>query len=253
MINTLEEDINNSFLPKVIFGFSESWEIRNWYETCIKESRFGISTGSNKWDLGDMPLEVAQIIEKEKGIEQEKMLDKIKPVFSEFIQRQEIIELKLKCINNAEKNWHRIASDYFAALSKMLNISINDFKKEYYAYFTFSKRCPFGEDRFMFNRFLDISNIAAHEIMHIEFLRKYKDYCKNKGLSDIKIDHLKEILSVLLNEDMKNILFRPDGGYPKHQEIRSKILEIYQKNKKENKKFIQFLDEAIDVVKEASF
>jgi len=248
MVNKLEY-IDNKSIPRVIFGFDESWEIKNWYETCIKESRFGMLNGSNKWDLGDIPLDVAQVVENNKNIAEKEIITKIKPIFDTFTRKLETIELKSKCINNAERNWNRISNVYFNKLSKILDVSMIDFKKEYYAFFTFSKRCPFGEDKFMFNRFLDISNIAAHEIMHIEFLRKYKDYCKNKGLSDVKIDHLKEALTVLLNEEMKDILFRPDAGYLKHQEIRSKILEIYR----ENKKFIQFLDRTIDIVRGVDF
>lgn len=252
MINK-SKNINNQFIPSVVFGFDESWEIRNWYETCVKESKFGILNGSNKWDLGDIPQEVAQIIEKEKNTTEEEIIIKIKLIFDDFIRKSETVELKSKCINSAEKNWKRISSVYFNTLSQMLDIPITEFRNEYHAFFTFSRRCPFREGGFMFNRFLDISNAAAHEIMHIEFLRKYKDYCKNKGLSNIEIDHLKEILTVLLNEEMKDILFRPDRGYLKHQEIRSKILEIYQGNKKENKKFIQFLDEVIDIMKKTNF
>lgn len=241
-INAIK-DVNNQSFPRVIFGFSESWEINNWYEVCMGRGRFG------QWSTGDIPLEVVQIIKKEKETKKEEVLDKIRPLFNQFIQKPEIIELKSKYINRVEKNWNHISSNYFTLLSKILDVPVGEFKREYHAFLTFCERCPFGDSEFMFNRFLDISNIAAHEIMHIEFLRKYKDYCKDTGLSNVKIDHFKEILTVLLNEEMSDILFRPDSGYLKHQEIRLKILEIYRKNKKENKKFIHFLDEAIDVIK----
>jgi len=81
--------------------------------------------------------------------------------------------------------------------------------------------------------------------MHIEFLKKYETYCKERGLNNNQIDHLKEILTVLLNDSMKKLLTRPDRGYTKHQELRAVVLEI----RKGSKSFPDFLDKMIALVK----
>ena len=48
--------------------------------------------------------------------------------------------------------------------------------------------------------------------MHIEFLKKYHKYCLSKGLTETQVQHLKEILTVLLNEDMKYFYPFRTGG-----------------------------------------
>lgn len=250
MPNTINNEKNDSF-PKIIFTFNKDWEIQNWYDTCAKEARAGLQDGSKKWGLGDIPLEIPELIAGSQN--KEDALNKIRPVFEEFINKPESKQLISHFTERAQKNWQEIDIKFFQLLSQMLKVPISEFEREYQAYFTFSQRCPFGDREFMFPRKMDISNIAAHEIMHIELLKKYKNYFKEKGLSDEQIYHFKEILTVLLNEDMKDIMFRPDNGYFNHQELRAKALEMYQEYKKSGDSFQKFLDVVIPIIKNYIF
>ena len=250
MINTISNKKSDSF-PKIIFTFNKEWEIQNWYDTCTKEAKAGLRDGSKKWGLGDIPPEIPKIIASSQN--KEDALNKIRPVFEEFINKPESKQVISHFIEQAQKNWQEISGKFFQLLSQMLEMPVSEFEGEYKAYFTFSQRCPFGNREFMFKRNMDISNTAAHEIMHIEFLKKYKNYLKEKGLSDEQIYHLKEILTVLLNEDMKDILFKPDIGYFNHQELRTKVLEMYQEHKKSGDSFQKFLDGVILIIKNHNF
>ncbi|MDD5230880.1 MAG: hypothetical protein PHC43_06080, partial [Candidatus Marinimicrobia bacterium] len=212
---------------------------------CTKEVRAGLLNGSKKWGLGGIPAEIPELISNSRS--REEALNKIKLVFDEFINKPESKKTIAHFVEVAQRNWEAIKEKYFQTLSKMLEISISEFEKQYQAYFTFSQRCPFGSTFFMFNKNADISNTASHEIMHIEFLKKYKNYLKEKGLSDGQIYHFKEILTALLNEDMKEIMYRPDLGYADHQELREKMVKLYQEHKSLNESFLNFLGKAIDV------
>jgi hypothetical protein len=105
----------------------------------------------------------------------------------------------------------------------------------------------------MFSQFNDFSNSAAHEIMHIEFLKRYSEYCLEKGLSKLQLSHLKEILTVLLNVDAPALLYHPDFGYEKHKEIRLQTKELYIQKKELGQNFIHFLDKVINSVKNTNF
>jgi len=250
VFETINNKKNDSF-PKITFTFNKEWEIQNWYDTCSKEVKAGLRNGSKKWGLGDIPSEIPEIIASSQN--REDALNKIRPLFEEFINKPESKQIISHSTERAQKNWQEISRKYFQLLSQMLEVPISEFEKEYRAYFTFSQRCPFGDHEFMFKRKTDISNTAAHEIMHIELLKKYNNYFKEKGLSDEQIYHLKEILTVLLNEDMKDIMFKPDSGYFNHQGLRAEVLEIYQQHKKSGDSFQKFLDEIIPVIKNHNF
>lgn len=241
---------NGQNYPEVEFGFDPEWELHNWYQTCAQKVTYGINNGADKWGLGDIPAEVAEIVLQEPS--KENAIGKIRPIFTRFIQTSEASEKIKQITERAKKRWNKVAERYFTILSRMIEVPMQEFEKKYFAFFTFSRRCPFHNNKFMFSQFNDFSNSAAHEIMHIEFLKKYARYCLDKGLSELQLSHLKEILTVLLNVETLDLLYHPDYGYEKHKELRSRTVELY-KQKKSGKKFIYFLDKVIDLVRDHIF
>ncbi len=235
------------YFPNIVFGFNKEWELRNWYDSCTKNITYD-PHGGKKWDLGGIPQEIEEILEKENcSIEDIKI--KIEKIFNKFIKKPRALYIIKDITKRAEKRWKEAGKECLNALSKMLDIPIKEFEKNYRAYFTFGKRIPFYENRFMFSQFSDFPNTASHEIMHIEFLKKYKNYCLDKGLTEKQISHLKEILTVLLNEDLSDILYLTDRGYDSHKELRKEVLKLYKKHKKLRKNFIAFLDKLIKLLK----
>jgi hypothetical protein len=240
-------NINLNQIPEVVIGFNEEWEINNWYDTVKKEPNYGLKSGKTRWGLGDIPEDVSAIILDSDSEHTAKSELKIR--LENELKKPEKRKLVDETINKAKERWQSVSEDFFPLLSDLLNIPLEKFEKKYFAYFTFSTRCPFFGNTFMFNKYINFSDIAMHEIMHIEFLKEYENYCKEKGLNYEQVGHLKEILTVLLNEPMKNLLIRVDPGYTKHQELRSKAVEIY----KTSENFRVFLDKIIDLIKAASF
>jgi len=239
--------IENSKIPVVKIGFDKVWEAKNWYETVIKIPKYGLKNSGTKWNLGDIPEDVPRIIAEAGDKNEAESI--LKKRLEEEISKPEKRKIIEDAVVKAEKRWKKVAGEYFSLLPDLIDVPLENFEKVYLAYFTFSTRCPFYKNTFMFNKYLDFADNAMHEIMHIEFLKKYSKYCMEKGLNDDKIGHLKEILTALLNVAMKHLLSRPDRGYTKHQELRSKAVELYNKNKI----FGEVLDGMIDLVKAANF
>jgi predicted metal-binding protein len=241
-------EIKNSNLPKIIFGFDKEWELENWYDSCVKKISYSVG-GNTTWDLGSIPQDVKTAINNE--ISEEKIKFNLANILDNFLKTSEALFMIKKVSDKAKSNWGKIEKKIFPALSKMIDAPIEELEKKYYAYFTFGRRCPFCDNKFMFSQFVSFVTHASHEIMHIEFLKKYHKYCLNKGLTEKQVQHLKEILTVILNEDMKDFLSVPDRGYDSHKKIREKVLEMYKEHKKTKQNFTVFLDNSICLLKKS--
>ena len=234
---------------KINLGFNLDWEASNWYQTICADSSYVLKDGSRRWPLGKITEWAVGQVKCELG--EREAIPKIKPLVERALGDPEISEFMRNVMDAAETKWAAVEGEYFSRLSKMLDIPQDKFLNGYGAYFTLGVRCPFSPDAFMFNGFMKFVDNAAHEIMHIEFLRGYSGYCKEKGLSEEQTGHLKELLTVLLNVDMADLLSKPDRGYENHQTLRETVRERYEANGGAGGNFSKFLDEAIELIKKA--
>lgn len=244
----MDNEIKNSNLPKIILGFDKEWELENWYDSCIKKISYNAG-GNTVWDLGSIPQDIKTVVND--GDSEEEIKSNLANILDNFLKTPEALSIIKKVSDKAKSNWGKIEKKFLPALLKMLDVSIEEIEKKYYAYFTFGRRCPFSTNKFMFSQFVSFVTHASHEIMHIEFLKKYHKYCLNKGLTETQVQHLKEILTVILNEDMKDFLSVPDRGYDGHKKIREEILKMYKEHKKTKQIFTVFLDNSICLLKKS--
>jgi hypothetical protein len=113
--------------------------------------------------------------------------------------------------------------------------------------------CPYDEKEnwFMVSMWhsilADITTIC-HEILHLQFLYYYREYCQ-KFLSEKEIQDLKEALTFLLNTNFNDLILSHDMGYLVHKKLRVKLEKIWKKEKD----FGNFLDKAIQIVKNRKF
>ena len=129
--------------------------------------------------------------------------------------------------------WAKINDEYFERIEKILKIRIPD-TESYRGLITHTHSCPFYHKGrwFMVRRNdLNIDAIAAHELMHIIFLLNYEEQMFAAGLDQKQLGDLREALTVLLNEEMGNLLSREDVGYLEHAELRNKITTEWRKHK----------------------
>ncbi len=82
-----------------------------------------------------------------------------------------------------------------------------------------------------------------HELMHFLFHIYYWDECKKAGLSEQQIHDLKESLTVLLNPILEKRGLPLDMGYPKHQDLRTKLKTLWE----EEESFEPFLRKVLEL------
>ena len=237
-------------MPIIEIGFDFEWEVRNWYNTIFSKARYGLRKTGSSWGLGGIPEEIPSMLE---GVSKEEAFGRIRQKLTAEIGRPEVATLIKDSIERARKRWDDVAEKFFVALSSMLDIPMQQFEPAYHAYFTLSTRAPFEKNDFMFNKNLDFGDAAMHEIMHIEFLKAYDGYCAEQGLNEEQIAHLKEILTVLLNEDVRDLLTRLEPGYMKHVRLREQVLDMYRKQGGKDGNFKEFLSQVILLVKGFDF
>ena len=77
----------------------------------------------------------------------------------------------------------------------------------------------------------DIIKLFMHELLHFQFIhywRLVEDSDVNK-LSDEEFEYLKESLTVILDEDIRPLIFSPDRGYEKHKLMRAELHDYWKK------------------------
>ncbi len=85
-----------------------------------------------------------------------------------------------------------------------------------------------------------------HELFHFMFIKYYGNYCKNKHLTQLEFESIKEALTVfLMTPPFTKINTLSEQGYPQEQELRNFMLKSYRKNHK----FISLLNTSIKWIK----
>ena len=95
--------------------------------------------------------------------------------------------------------------------------------------------------------FISYPTIIIHELSHIYF---YK-YIQNNLITDLdeaELNELKEIITVIINNEFKEYIDYPDIGYPNHQKIREQAKKIWRKNKNID----TFIEKLIKIYKKES-
>lgn len=137
---------------------------------------------------------------------------------------QELIIEDQKAFDLISDKFQRVAEEVFG-------VSID---KEITAYLTVNNRCPYNIEENYF--FVSISKtsplpIIMHELWHFYTWYKFGSAYQNK-IGPQKYNDVKESLTVLLNivivcRDLLPVGIE-DRGYPQHQEMRTKIVELWK-------------------------
>lgn len=135
-----------------------------------------------------------------------------------------------------QTDWNNVAQQYQKRAESIFGVVL---PKDVTAYLTINNRSPYSiqEDWFFVNAggFSSIKTVM-HELWHFYTWYKYGFVWEQK-IGKQKYNDIKEALTVLLNEECKDLL--PEGvidsGYPQHQELRRKIVDIWNKEKNMDK------------------
>ncbi len=208
-------------MPKVIFKLDYQKDAKNYWQAVNFQS-YGKS-----WQ-NSIPLKIQQEI---KGKSWEESKSFLFNYLKEFYKKQDK-KLKL-AIKQFSEIWKAIEKEYFKRLIKITKRKI--YRNQFIAYLTTIDRCPYDskENWFMVNLFssgLRMCQTAGHELMHLQFHHYFEKDLINK-MGREKFGEVKEALTVLLNEEFKDLWIVEDRGYEIHQELRKKILEQWGKKK----------------------
>lgn len=214
-------------MPSIEFKYDEEKDSWNVLRVFTEAPSFDVDDVDYRF--AGLPKQLIETLNNTPDIEQKKeLIDNYTKNFA--LENKNFIDQKIKSFS---ATWEKVNDDYFNRLEKILNIKINS-QLIYLAYLTTAGSCPYDAGkRFFMVRFKDekVDTVAAHEIMHIEFIRAYGIYCRDLGLLPKQFADIKEALTVLLNKEMSDLLSRPDYGYKEHQELREQILAIWRRNK----------------------
>lgn len=137
-------------------------------------------------------------------------------------------------IADYQKEWSVISDEYQTRAEKIFGAVL---PRDITVYLTINDRCPYYiENDYFFVSMTSPLSIrkltVVHELWH--FYTWYglgADELQKLGAQ--KYNDLKESLTVLLNIECKDLL--PEGvqdiGYPQHQELRAKIVELWEQDK----------------------
>lgn len=134
-------------------------------------------------------------------------------------------------ITSFQRDWEKISLEYKKRAEAIFKISLPE---DVVAYLTVNNRCPYNiEDNYFFVSVSNPSPVAStimHELFH--FYTWYGLHEELKDVSKEKYNDIKESLTVLLNLEFADLLDGAvDYGYPQHQEMRSKIRDMWLADK----------------------
>lgn len=131
-----------------------------------------------------------------------------------------------------QSDWNSIADEYRKIAEDVFKIHVDDTVT---AYLTINTRSPYSIESNIF--FVKIPSESVrktimHELWHFYTWYKFGVVWEEK-MGKEKYNEIKEALTVLLNVECKDLLPESvlDMGYPQHQELRAKILELWSKER----------------------
>jgi len=211
-------------------------DLWNWIQAIQKGQSHGISW--SQW------IPDAVVKEKIKGKEKKEVAE----ILRLFLEEKYATEEKLftDYAEHLEIVLCQISDRIFALLEKMTEKPV--YRNEFTGFVTTFPRGPYstksGYIWFIYGKG-DEWQIKAciHELLHMQFEHYYKEKLR-KQINEKQFDFLRESMTVILNEEFREITQEIDKGYPIHQEFRKRLLVLW----KQRQNFQEFIENAVKEV-----
>ena len=210
-------------------------DLWNWTQAIQKGQSHGISWA--QW----IPNVVKEQIE-EKGTEE------VTEIIRLFLKKKYAAEEKLftDYAKHLETILRQISSRMFVLLEKITEKPI--YRNEFTGFVTTFPRGPYyaksGYIWFIYGKSDEWQVMACiHELLHMQFEHYYKEKLK-KQINEEQFSFLRESMTVILNEEFREITREIDKGYPMHQEFRKHLLTLW----KQRQNFQEFVENAVKEV-----
>ncbi len=235
-------------LPKLKFDYHLELDAWNWVDSIRGTGDAG--EGASDWGIETLMKMAPDLVGEIRGaVNEDEAFEIARRGLAVRMQGEYPIQKDAgKIVEKAQEDWQKVESEFWPRLGELLGVTVGDMNQKYTAYFTSAIRCPFYKDNhaFMYSRSGSFVSTAAHEIMHMEFWNKYGKELESAGMDEKQKWVLQESLTVLLNEDMPDILREPDKGYKDHGKLREEMVRLWHKSKGD---FERFLPQAIEATK----
>jgi len=177
---------------------------------------------------------------------------KIDPTISEKIswkEKEEAYNFLIPYLENYYKNNEQNINNTIKFWQEIINKNINDacnkleeitntkiYKQDFIWYITTFPRWPYNKEnwyiRLYYNRSIKYYIwFFLHELLHFQFIHYYTNHAAIIDLNQQEFNTLKESLTIILNHELKDFLWKPDEGYTIHKNLREK-LDIFRQNNK---------------------
>lgn len=147
-------------------------------------------------------------------------------------RKEEVAPLLNRFYSQIEPKWRRIEVPVLRKLEEITDRPL--YCQRFTGYLVSSGHCSYFPPKrwFMVNLKTQtpITGII-HELLHMQFLTYYEDFCLRKGLSKENLYELNEALTAILNIEMKEYLDQPDKGYEKHFKLRKIITALWNRKR----------------------
>lgn len=193
-------------------------------------------------------------------------------------ERMQFLEVYIKNFNKAnkakiknnslkiQKNWKKIENEFLRVLEEIINTKFPA-KRNPIAFISLNPICPRSIKDWTFTLYFNFKmghamEVIMHEITHFLYFKKWEElYPKmhKKKFDYPYIEwHLSEIMApIILNDKrIQKLLKRKAGFYEEHSGLKIKnknvpkfFSELYQKSRKENKNFDEFIKSAYKEIK----
>jgi hypothetical protein len=219
------------YMQSIVIKVNFEKDLWNWIQAIQKEQSHGISW--LKW-IPDIIKEKIQGKEKKEITEILRLFLKEKYVAEEklFTDYAKHLELVLR----------QISDKLLALLEKTTEKPA--YRNEFTGFITTFPRGPYytklGYIWFIYGK-SDEWQIKAyiHELLHMQFEYYYKEELR-KQISEEQFSFLSESMTVILNEEFREITREIDKGYLIHQEFRKRLLALW----KQRQSFQEFVENA---------
>jgi hypothetical protein len=205
----------------------------NWWEACNKVSQ-GVD-----WKQ-KIPIELREKITDKSQAEAYNFL---LPYLQELYSKLEVE----KYLNEMQTGFDKVKDKLFERMEKVTNRPI--YRNNFTCFSTSFPRFPYDYE----NGYVWISNkrkleyqiqIFIHELLHFQYFKYFGEKVWDEIGSE-KHAELKEAMTIIIDEEFKDITTVQDEGYEIHKNLRKKLLEVWLATKNMD----EFIERSINLMK----
>ena len=212
-------------MTKVIFKFSKEHDLKQqWSVSRIKNEKI-----SSLYKKGFFDRTNATVFEICKDKEFRECREELDEYLTHKYYDNPIFEAILKSMKSS---WRFIEKEFFRRMNKLMKNKYDLPIRAFVGTGVYSG-CQHSKSIYMISIRHHIPNflvISGHEIMHLYYRRFYGEAVINIiGTENAR--YLSEALTVLLNEEFKDLWIFNDKGYPQHEELRNFIVNAWREER----------------------